>query len=213
VRVITFNLNTFLQSGLPYGGARPSLFVIEFNYPVGVLTNAPVATSATSGTGNAKSRLTCKAGSLPESSVSVIEVGYFGRRIKVSGERTFQDWLVTVINDEDFIMRAMLEAWSNAINRLESNVRDPTFDNEGYKADLIVRQFAKDGTEIRDYTIIGAWPSLVSAIGLDWDQGNAIEYFTVTWAYDYWLPSLELATGGALQYASAATNTNDAPAN
>jgi hypothetical protein len=210
---MTFDLNTFLQSGLPYGGARPSLFVIEFNYPTGILTSASIASSSTSSIGNAKSRLTCKAGSLPESSVSEIEVGYFGRKIKVAGERTFQDWLVTVINDEDFIMRAMLESWSNAINRLEANVRDLSFDNEGYKADLIVRQFAKDGTEIRNYTIIGAWPSLVSAIGLDWDQGNAIEYFTVTWAYDYWLPSLELSTGGAVTYGADALNTNGAPAN
>jgi hypothetical protein len=213
---MTFDINTFKAHGLPYGGTRPSLFVIEFNMPQGVLSNAgATATSAISGNilANALSRLTCKAGSLPESSVSVIEVGYFGRRIKVAGERTFQDWQVTIINEENFVMRAMLESWSNAINRLEANVRDPNFDDEGYKANITIRQFAKDGTEIRDYTLIGAWPSMISAIALDWDQGNAIEYFTVTWAYDYWLPALELTTDGAVQYASEATDTNSAPAN
>jgi hypothetical protein len=60
--------------------------------------------------------------------------------------------------------------------------------------------------------MVGAWPSQVSAIGLDWDQGNAIEYFACTWAYDYWLPITELTTDGAPQYASSATNLNNAPA-
>jgi hypothetical protein len=212
---MTFDINTFKHSGLKYGGARPSLFVVEFAPPTGFFQNNPsgiVQTTAGIATINGQqlSRLTCKAASLPEAVVSEIEVGYFGRRIKVAGERAFQDWQVTVINDENFVMRAMLEAWSNGINRLEANIRDPLFDGEGYKADLVVRQFSKTGVEIRAYQMIGAWPSQVSAIGLDWDQGNVIEYFACTWAYDYWLPIVELGTDGAVQYGSAATDTNSA---
>jgi hypothetical protein len=212
---MTFDINTFKHSGLKYGGARPSLFVVEFAPPTGFFQNNPAGTVTTTAgvatiSGQSLSRLTCKAAALPEAVVAEIEVGYFGRRIKVAGERAFQDWQVTVINDENFVMRAMLEAWSNGINRLEANIRDPLFDAEGYKADLVVRQFSKTGVEIRAYQMIGAWPSQVSAIGLDWDQGNAIEYFACTWAYDYWLPIVELGTDGAVQYASAATDTNSA---
>jgi Straboviridae tail tube protein Gp19 len=215
---MTFDINTFKQTGLKYGGARPSLFVVEFAPPSGLLAVSTTATTTT-GTGTTAqiqagtlSRLTCKAAALPEAVVAEIEVGYFGRRIKVAGERAFQDWQVTVINDENFLMRAVLEDWSNGINRLESNIRDPLFDVEGYKAVVNVRQYSKTGVEIRAYQMIGAWPSQVSAIGLDWDQGNAIEYFACTWAYDYWLPITELSTDGAPQYASSATNLNNAPA-
>jgi len=229
---MTFDINTFKASGLKYGGARPSLFVVEFSPPQGFLNNlgtgnannpnAGTQAAATAGaaaigqqvgglTAQAKSRLTCKAAALPEATVAEIEVGYFGRRIKVAGERAFQDWQVTIINDENFLIRAMLEAWSNGINRLEANIRDPKFDVEGYKSDCNVRQFSKTGVEIRSYTMVGAWPSQVAAIGLDWDQGNAIEYFACTWAYDYWLPLLEDGRDGAPTYGSDTTNTNQAP--
>jgi T4-like virus tail tube protein gp19 len=213
---LTFDINTFKHSGLKYGGARPSLFVVEFAPPAGFLSSAPAGTVTTSQgiastTQASTSRLSVKAASMPEATVAEIEVGYFGRRIKVAGERAFQDWQVTVINDENFVMRAMLEAWSNGINRLEANIRDPFFDVEGYKADMVVRQYSKTGVEIRAYTLIGAWPSQVAAIGLDWDQGNAIEYFACTIAYDYWLPLTELTTDGAVQYQSTASNVNAAP--
>lgn len=214
---MTFDINTFKHTGLKYGGTRPSLFVVEFAPPTGFLQTTGASTvNTTSGvatiSSQSLSRLTCKAAALPEAVVAEIEVGYFGRRIKVAGERAFQDWQVTIINDENFVMRAMLEAWSNGINRLEANIRDLLFDIEGYKADMVVRQFSKTGVEIRAYQMIGAWPSQVSAIALDWDQGNAIEYFACTWAYDYWLPITELGTDGAVSYASAATNINSAPA-
>ena len=214
---MTFDINTFKQTGLKYGGARPSLFVVEFAPPTGFLQNTPAGTVQTSQglasiSGQTLSRLTCKAATLPEATVAEIEVGYFGRRIKVAGERAFMDWPVTVINDENFVMRALLEAWSNGINRLEANIRDLLFDVEGYKSDMVVRQYSKTGVEIRAYQMIGAWPSQVSAISLDWDQGNAIEYFTCIWAYDYWLPITELGTDGAVQYASTATNVNNAQA-
>jgi hypothetical protein len=216
---MTFDINTFKQTGLKYGGARPSLFVVEFAPPAGFLSTAAAGTVTTGAAGTAAingqtlSRLTCKAAALPEAVVAEIEVGYFGRRIKTAGERAFQDWQVTVINDENFVMRALLESWSNGINRLEANIRDPAFDTEGYKSEMVVRQFSKTGKQIRVYRMIGAWPSQVSAIGLDWDQGNAIEYFACTWAYDYWLPEDELTTDGAVTYLPAATNVNDAPAN
>jgi hypothetical protein len=95
---------------------------------------------------------------------------------------------------------------------MEANVRDPLFTNEAYKSDMVVRQYAKDGTEIRAYTMVGAWPTQVGAIALDWDQGNQIEYFSTVFAYDYWLPLTELTTDGAVQYLSSTTDTNNAPA-
>lgn len=234
---MTFDINTFKAAGLKYGGARPSLFIVEFAPPSGFLgsggggttggvaaaaTNPTVAAAAAGAaaigsqvggtTSQALSRLTCKAAALPEATVAEIEVGYFGRRIKVAGERAFQDWQVTIINDENWVMRAMLEAWSNGINRLEANIRDPMFDVEGYKSDCVVRQYSKTGVEIRAYRMLGAWPSQVAAIGLDWDQGNAIEYFACTWAYDYWLPDTELGTDGAASYLNSTRDRNQAPA-
>jgi hypothetical protein len=204
---MTFDINSFKSTGLKWGGARPSLFVVEFTPPgtIGTTTGLNGVTYM--------SRMTCKAASLPESTVAEIEVGYFGRKVKVSGERAFQDWQLNVMNDENFVIRSLLESWSNAINRMEANIRDTAYDQEAYKTDMVVRQFSKIGDEIRSYTIYGAWPTQVGQIALDWDQGNAIEYFPVAIAYDYWAPTNELTTDGAVTYGPSVTIRNNAPAN
>ena len=95
------------------------------------------------------------------------------------------------MNDEDFSVRAMFEAWSNALNRHVSNIRDPNISTENYKVDMTVNQYSKDGNIIRSYVLIGAFPTLIGAIALNWDTANQIEEFNVTFAYDYWVPGVE----------------------
>jgi hypothetical protein len=97
------------------------------------------------------------------------------------------------MNDEDFAVRALFEKWSNALNRMVSNVRDPSIATENYKVDLDVVQYAKDGATIRAYQLIGAWPTGIGPIGLNWESGNAIEEFSVNFAYDYWVPAVEVS--------------------
>lgn len=200
-----FNIASFKSSGLVYGGARPSLFDVYFSAPDGLgLDNTSLE----------KAKFVCRAAELPASQIGTVEIGYFGRKIKIAGDRTFADWTVTIMNDEDFGVRSLFEAWSNAINRHVSNVRDPNATSENsnlstYKADLIVNQYGKDGEKIRAYKIIGAFPTNIAAITLDWDQQNQIETFQTTFTYDYWIPddTAETSTksdGGANPYAAIA---------
>lgn len=189
---MTFNINEFKSRGLIYGGARPALFQVQFDVPRSIQGINGSALNSVS--------YVCRAAELPAATVGTVEVPYFGRRIKLAGDRTFADWTVTIMNDEDFGVRTLFEAWSNGLNRLVSNVRDPgaALDTPGdiaggYKADLSVYQYGKDGTLLRGYTIVGAFPTDVGAIALDWDNQNQIETFQVTFAYDYWTP--ETAAG------------------
>lgn len=178
-----FNISTFRTRGLTLGGARPTLFDVFLPIPAGVGADGQSAD---------KFRFTCRAAQLPAATIGNIEVPYFGRRIKLAGDRVFADWSVTVMNDEDFLVRSMFEKWSNSLNRLQANVRDGIYAVENdYKTDLTVRQYDKNGKLIRAYDIIGAFPTTVEAIGLDWDNQNQIETFGVTFSYDYWLPSVE----------------------
>lgn len=198
-----FNISTFKSSGLVYGGARPSLFRVILSTPDSL---------GISSASRSKFTFVCKTAELPESSIGVIEVPYFGRRIKVAGERAFADWSVTVMNDEDFAVRSLFEKWSNAINRLVSNVRDPSIATENYKVDLDIEQFSKDGNIIRSYQLIGAFPVAVGPIGLNWESANAIEEFSVNFAYDYWVPDTETSekkAGGENPY--LAQTTADGP--
>jgi len=182
---MAFNINQFKSRGLVWGGARPSLFQVEVAPPVGIPLN-PL--------GFEKFAFTCRAAELPESTISNIELPYFGRKIKVAGERTYADWSVTVMNDEDFSVRSMFEAWLNGINTAISNVRLPTASAEQYKTLVDITQFGKDGDILRVYQLWGAFPTQLSGIALGWDSANAVEEFTVNFSYDYWLPIIEEAS-------------------
>ena len=193
-----FNISTFKSRGLVYGGTRPSLFSVTLSVPGGLgIDNVSVD----------KFRFLCTSAELPSSSVSAIEVPYFGRRIKVAGDRAFSDWSVNILNDEDFSIRSLFELWSNALNRLVANVRDPAITEEQYKTDLQVIQYSKAGSAIRSYSIVGAFPTSVSGIGLDWSSTNQVESFSVSFSYDYWLPELETSdkkAGGVNTYGTQA---------
>jgi hypothetical protein len=193
-----FNISTFKSNGLVYGGARPSLFNIFLSVPQGLgIDNTSVD----------KFRFVCRSAELPESTVSAIDVPYFGRKVKVAGDRSFGDWSVTVMNDEDFAVRSMFEAWSNALNRMVSNVRDPNVAAENYKTDLEVIQYGKDGSAIRSYMFVGAFPTQIGSIALSWDSASAIEEFPVTFSYDYWIPIIETSdkkAGGINTYGAQA---------
>ena len=192
---MVFNIDQFKTRGLQYGGARPALFNVTVTPPpvVGIdLTSV------------SKFEFTARTASLPESNMEAIQVPYFGRKIKIAGDRTFADWRVTVMNDEDFGVRSMFEKWSNAMNKHVNNTRLGGLNVENYKSTMEVFQYSKDGSILRSYQIIGAFPTVIDAIDLDWDTTNAVETFNVGFAYDYWVPYVEVSgkiAGGINQYA------------
>ena len=192
---MVFNIDQFKTRGLQYGGARPALFNVTVTPPpvIGIdLTSV------------SKFEFTARAASLPESNMEAIQVPYFGRKIKIAGDRTFADWRVTVMNDEDFGVRSMFEKWSNAMNKHVNNTRLGGLNVENYKSTMDVIQYSKDGSILRSYQIIGAFPTVIDAIDLDWDTTNAVETFNVGFAYDYWVPNIEVSgkiAGGINQYA------------
>jgi len=168
-----FNIND-IKSQLVGGGARQSLFSVQFNNPA-------------NGIANVKVPFMVKASSIPEARLGNIQVPYFGRKINLAGDRTFAEWSVTVINDEDFLIRNAMEQWSNKINSFQGNLR--TFGTSSplaYKSDAIVTQYGKTGNTIRQYTFHGIYPADVSAIELDWNTNDQIEDFRVTFMYDWW---------------------------
>lgn len=168
---MAFNINE-MRSQLVYGGARQNLFQVRIDNPA-------------NSSANFKTPFMVQAAQIPESQLGVIPVFYFGRQMKLAGDRTFGDWTVNVINDEDFLIRNAMEEWSNRINRLERNVRDI----DRYKTNATVIQYGKDGTKIREYKFNGIFPSVISPIELDWGTTDQIETFQVTFSYDYWTVS------------------------
>ena len=174
-----FSVTNF-KAGLKHGGARPSLFSVEFQYPLPLRTPSPPL-----------AKFLVKATTIPASTIGSYDVFYHGKTIKVAGDRSFDTWDTTIINDEDFGIRNTLEKWMSAISDHSLNTRNKEIFNtsEGkeakYKSTLKVIQYSKAGEELRAYRFKGAWPSVLSTINLDWGT-QEIEEFTCTWLYDSW---------------------------
>lgn len=162
-----FNINEF-KSQLVGGGARPTLFQVQLANPI-----EPAA--------DIKVPFMVKTAGLPASNLGSYTVPYFGRQVKYGGDRTFEDWTVTVINDEDFAVRNALEAWSNAVNSHDSNTRALP---QSYKSNGIVTQYSKNGSPLRTYIFEGLYPVTIDSIPLSWETVDTIEEFGVTFQYD-----------------------------
>jgi len=180
---MAFNIDTF-KGQIPGGGARPTLFFVE-------LTGAEYS----------QVPFMAKAASLPASTLGTIELSYFGRKVKVAGDRTYAEWSITIINDEDMLIRKGLENWHSKVNHASSNLRTMT----EYKEDAQVHQMGKTGGIIRTYNFVGLWPSEIGAIELAWDTNDAVEEYTVTLQYDYWT----VGSGAGDVMAAAQISGND----
>lgn len=173
---MAFNINEF-KSQLVGGGARPTLFQVQITNPILSVADFKVP-------------FMVKTAALPGSNLGVYAVPYFGRFVKYAGDRTFDDWTVTIINDEDFLIRNAMESWMNAINSHDSNTRALP---QSYKSNAIITQYSKDGRALRTYIFEGIHPVSVEPIQMGWENQNTIEEFNVTFQYDLW--KVEGSTG------------------
>jgi len=168
---MAFNINE-IRSQLTLGGARPTLFQCNITNP---------ANSA----GDLKTPFLVRASQVPAATLGFIEVPYFGRKTKIAGDRTFAEWNITVMNDEDFKIRNAMENWSHRINNHSENLNQYGTNPSQYKAQALVKQYSKEGGVIQTYKFDGLYPVAVSPIDLAW-EAEAIEEFTITFAYDWW---------------------------
>jgi hypothetical protein len=126
----------------------------------------------------------CKAAQLPASILSPVEIPFRGRKLIMAGDRTFEPWTITVINDTDFKVRNAFERWSNGINQHEANVG--IANPNDYMADMIVEQLDKEGKAVKRYDFRGTFPTNIGAIDLSYENENTIEEFTVELQVNYW---------------------------
>ena len=167
------------------GGARPNLFEVELNFPAGLDIDA-------AGDVPEKMRFMIKAAELPASNVGDIPVAFRGRILHVAGDRTFDPWTVTIINDVDFGIRRAMERWSNAINNHEfdSGETNPNTYQSDANVFQLGRKVSKDGEAaipiLRRYKFHGIYPTQVSPIPLDYGSTDSIEEFQVQFQVHWW---------------------------
>ena len=166
------------------GGARPNLFECELFFP-----DEAIPVNSSKDEIADKSRFLVKAAQLPASNIAPILIPFRGRNLKVAGDRTFEPWTITIINDVDFKIRTAFERWMNLINKHEHNagLTDPT----AYQKDLFVRQLGRAAVSgstpdtasqlpvLKMYKYHGTFPTNISDIPLSYDSSDTLEEFTV----------------------------------
>ena len=107
--------------------------------------------------------------------------------MKFAGNRTFPDWTLQIINDEDFLIRNSLENWMNSVNSHQGNLRSGAATSPtSYTTDASVTQYGKTGNQLKKYNFVGLFPIDIAPIDLDWGSNDTIEEYSVTFAYQYW---------------------------
>ena len=164
-------------------GVKPNMFSVDIAFPDAVDGAAGDADMI---------NLLCKSAALPASNLGVIEVPFRGRTVKIAGDRTFDTWTATFVNDKEMKIRAYFEQWLAQINSHETN-NSPLFtpsETDGYTRLVKVKQLEKNASEsgevLRQYDLHYAFPTNVSQIDLAYDSNDQIEEFTVEFQYSYW---------------------------
>ena len=165
-----------MKAKLVGGGARPNLFFVQLGFPTSLGITSPGSDEDVS--------FMVKMASLPGSTVANIEVPFRGRKLQVAGDRTFDPWSITVINDNDFKIRNSFEQWMNAINDHVTNTG--ALEPASYMAEMRVTQLDKKGDPQREYVIHNAFPTALGAIELDYGAESTIEEFTVEFQIMHW---------------------------
>ena len=180
------------------GGARANLFECEIAFPEAALGgNSPISTTEA----NTDMRFLIKTAALPASNLTTIAVPFRGRTLKIAGDRTFDTWNITVLNDTNFRLRNAFEKWSNYINRHDDN--SGVITPASYQREIVVHQLSRGivsttptsdkapatGSAIpilKSYKLYGCYPSAVDAIPLSYDTTDTIEEFNVTFEVQWW---------------------------
>ena len=159
------------KSKLRGGGARPNLFKATINFPA-YAGGDPELTS-----------FLCETAQLPGSTMGTIILPFRGRQLKIAGDRTFDVWTATIINDTDFAVRNSMERWMNGINAHSANtgLASPI----AYEADLKIEQLDRAGESVKEYIFRGSYPTELSPIDVTYTATDEIERFTVSFNYQY----------------------------
>ena len=166
------NINDF-KAKLAGGGARSNQFKVTMPFPGYAQVGGEIEDLA----------FLCRSTTIPAMNVGVVPVPFRGRVIKIAGDRTFDEWSITVLNDTNFKLRNAFERWQNGINNMT--------DNEGltnpvdYQVDCFVDHLDRNGNTVKSYTLRGLFPTAISDIALNYDEAAAVEEFSVTFNYQY----------------------------
>lgn len=168
---IPFNVDRF-KAELTNGGARPNQFAVQLTFPNYVASRAVAVT---------KAPFLITAAELPGQTLGVTPVYYRGRLITMAGDRTFAPFSCTILNDSGFTLRTAIEQWMNGMENLRTKTGALT--PAQYQTDMFISQLDRNGAILKQYKMLGVFPTDISAVGLDFSTNDQISSFQVAFQY------------------------------
>ena len=175
--------------------SRPNLFKCVIDFP-SVVAGGQEASKL--------GEFTVRAANLPATQLGIVEVPYRGRVLKIAGDRTFEPWTITIMNDKNFVLRYAFEQWAQSIQEYTQNVTTAGSDVGSYFKDMKVIQYDRFGALkdkkdlaadaeanpkiLAEYKFFDTFPTNVAAIDLDYGSNDTISEFTVELQVQYWKP-------------------------
>ena len=166
------NINDF-KSKLRGGGARANQFRVVMPFPG----------FASLGGETENMSFLCSSSSLPGMTVTETPIPFRGRTLYVAGDRTFETWTNTILNDTDFKIRNAYERWLNGINNMSDN--EGLVNPADYQVDAFIDQLDRNGNVLKSYTFRGMFPTSIDDITLSYGTNNEVESFTAVHRYQY----------------------------
>ena len=166
------NINEF-KSRLRGGGARANQFKVTLPFPGYASVGGETSDLA----------FLCRATAIPGQTVGPIAIPFRGRQLQIAGDRTFEPWTITVMNDTDFKLYRAFERWMNGINNMTDNegIANPA----DYQVDAFVDQLDRNGNTLKSYTYRGLFPVTLDSIALNYNTNDTIEEFGVSFQFQY----------------------------
>jgi len=166
------NINDF-KSRLKGGGARANQFKVTLPFPGFASVGGETSDMA----------FLCTATSTPASNIADVAVAFRGRSLYVAGDRTFDTWSTTVLNDTDFKIYRAVERWLNGINNMTDN--EGLTNPSDYQVDAFIDHLDRNGATLKSWTFRGLFPTALPGIALNYGTNDLVETFDVTWIYQY----------------------------
>ena len=167
------NISSF-SNALQGGGARANQFQVTMSG--GGATGGPVSQSLS---------FLCRGAQIPALTIGEIAVPYRGRQVFLAGDRTYDAWTVTIMNDRSMGIRGQLESWMNNMQDIGAATTSPSLNANSYYATALVKQLDRNDAPIRTYTLEGVWPTTLDAIDLAFDANDAIQEFGATFRFNW----------------------------
>lgn len=178
------SINDFIQNFK--GGTRLNRFTVEGNVGPGTSTT------------NRLTPFHVRSASIPEATIGPVSVNYRGRTVTYSGDRVYQPWQITVLDDhaggqsDPQNLFKMFHDWHDQINSHTGNITtfETGIDLSSLWSDVwTVKQYRLNCDSAlygRAFKLFNVWPIGIGPLVLDMSQDNVLASFAVTLVYSHY---------------------------